>query len=47
MRETKPVLTTEVAHHTMGLPVWPKGDYDHLSAGWKGHYWERLKKYLG
>jgi hypothetical protein len=24
----------------------PKGDYDHLSAGWKEHYWEPLKKYL-
>jgi activator of HSP90 ATPase len=25
----------------------PQGDYDHLEAGWKGHYWDGLAKYLG
>jgi activator of HSP90 ATPase len=24
----------------------PEGLYDHLSAGWKSHYWEPLAKYL-
>ncbi len=24
----------------------PEGEYDHLEAGWKDHYWERLTKYL-
>lgn len=24
----------------------PAGLYDHLDAGWHGHYWEPLKKYL-
>ena len=34
--------TTVVLDHT----GFPKGDYDHLSPGWKEHYWEPLKKYL-
>jgi activator of HSP90 ATPase len=25
----------------------PKGDFDHLEAGWKEHYWDGLTKYLG
>ncbi len=25
----------------------PAGGYDHLSLGWKDHYWEPLKKFLG
>jgi activator of HSP90 ATPase len=25
----------------------PQGDYDHLEAGWKAHYWDGLAKYLG
>jgi activator of HSP90 ATPase len=24
----------------------PAGEHDHLDAGWRGHYWEPLKKYL-
>jgi activator of HSP90 ATPase len=24
----------------------PEGEFDHLEAGWKGHYWEPLQKYL-
>jgi activator of HSP90 ATPase len=24
----------------------PEGDFDHLEAGWREHYWERLTKYL-
>jgi activator of HSP90 ATPase len=24
----------------------PKGDADHLAEGWKGNYWEPLKKFL-
>ena len=24
-----------------------EGDFGHLDAGWKAHYWERLAKYLG
>jgi hypothetical protein len=35
--------TTIILDHTGFL----KGDFDHLSAGWKEHYWERLSKYLG
>ena len=25
----------------------PAGEFDSLSAGWKSHYWDPLKKYLG
>jgi activator of HSP90 ATPase len=25
----------------------PEGDFDHLEAGWKAHYWDSLAKYLG
>jgi activator of HSP90 ATPase len=25
----------------------PKGQAEHLAAGWKGHYWEPLAKFLG
>jgi activator of HSP90 ATPase len=25
----------------------PEGEFDHLTDGWKSHYWEPLKKYLG
>jgi activator of HSP90 ATPase len=24
----------------------PEGDFDHLTEGWNGHYWEPLKKYF-
>jgi activator of HSP90 ATPase len=24
----------------------PAGEYDHLDAGWNGHYWERMTKYF-
>jgi hypothetical protein len=24
----------------------PKGDAEHLAAGWKAHYWETLEKFL-
>ncbi len=24
-----------------------EGDFGHFDSGWKGHYWERLAKYLG
>jgi activator of HSP90 ATPase len=24
----------------------PQGEYDHLSRGWKAHYWDRLEKFL-
>ena len=24
----------------------PAGDYDHLDEGWKGHYWEPMRKYF-
>jgi activator of HSP90 ATPase len=25
----------------------PEGNFDHLEAGWKAHYWDSLAKYLG
>jgi activator of HSP90 ATPase len=34
--------STVVLDHTS----FPQGNYDHLSLGWKDHYWEPLKKFL-
>jgi activator of HSP90 ATPase len=34
--------TTLVLDHSS----FPEGGYDHLLAGWNGHYWEPLKKFL-
>jgi activator of HSP90 ATPase len=34
--------TTVVLDHTS----FPVGGYDHLSRGWKEHYWDPLKKFL-
>jgi activator of HSP90 ATPase len=35
-------VCTVILDHTS----FPKGGYDHLSLGWKDHYWEPLKKFL-
>lgn len=34
---------TNLAFDHIGFPA---GDYDHLDWGWKGHYWEPLRKYF-
>jgi Activator of Hsp90 ATPase homolog 1-like protein len=31
---------------TLDHTGFPEGSYDHLYVGWKGHYWEPLRKYL-
>jgi activator of HSP90 ATPase len=42
----------ELAEHGSGTRIvfdhtgFPKGDAEHLAAGWKEHYWEPLEKFL-